>query len=120
MDARARRGRDGEGAAAAYLIRRGWRVIARRWRGGGGEIDIVARRGRAIALCEVKARREAGALREPVTAAQRARMVRAARAWVAQRPDVAEREVRLDLITVHLRRPCNRIRHLRGALDEWP
>lgn len=118
MTMRARRGRDGETRAAGYLMRRGWRVIARRWRGGGGEIDIIARRGRTIALCEVKARAERDALREPVSPGQRERMVRAARAYVAHRPDISEREVRLDLITVHLGRGCRRIRHLRGALEE--
>lgn len=118
MDARARRGRDGESAAAAYLTRRGWTVIARRWRGGGGEIDLVARRGRVIALCEVKARAEAAALREPVSPDQCARMIRAARAFVAHRPDIAERDVRLDLITVQLGRVRRRVRHLHGAFEE--
>lgn len=118
MDARARRGRDGEGVAAAYLTRRGWRVVARRWRGGGGEIDLVARRGRWLALCEVKARAELSALREPVSPAQRMRMLRAARAYVAHRPDIAEREVELDLIIVHLGRVRRRVRHLRHALED--
>lgn len=118
MDARATRGRRGEQAAAAYLTRRGWRVVARRWRGGGGEIDLVARRGRTLALCEVKARAEEDALREPIGPGQRARMVRAARAYVACRPDIEEREVRLDLITVRLGRLRRRVRHHPGALEE--
>jgi putative endonuclease len=34
----------------------GWRILARRARVAGGEVDIVARRGRTLAFVEVKAR----------------------------------------------------------------
>ena len=47
-------GRAGERAAERWLIRRGWRILATRWRGGGGEIDIVAERRGIVATCEVK------------------------------------------------------------------
>ena len=32
----------GEQAAAEYLSGLGWRVVARNWRGDGGELDLVA------------------------------------------------------------------------------
>ena len=35
---------------------RGWRILARRARVAGGEVDIVARRGRTVAFVEVKQR----------------------------------------------------------------
>ena len=82
-------GRRGERAAARHLRRRGWTVVATRWRGAGGEIDLVAARGGVVALCEVKARSDPAALAEPVTAAQRVRIRRAAEAFVASRPDLA-------------------------------
>ena len=51
-----KRGRGAEGVAAWWLRLHGWRILARRARVPGGEVDIVARRGRTLAFVEVKAR----------------------------------------------------------------
>jgi putative endonuclease len=51
-----RRGRGAETLACWWLRLRGWRILARRARVPGGEVDIVARRGRTLAFVEVKAR----------------------------------------------------------------
>ena len=51
-----KRGRGAETVAAWYLRLKGWRILARRARVPGGEVDIVARRGRTLAFVEVKAR----------------------------------------------------------------
>jgi putative endonuclease len=51
-----KRGRGAETIAALYLRLHGWRILARRVRVHGGEVDIVARRGRTLAFIEVKAR----------------------------------------------------------------
>jgi len=51
-----RRGRGAETIACWYLRFHGWRILARRARVPGGEVDIVARRGRTLAFVEVKAR----------------------------------------------------------------
>lgn len=93
-------------------------MLARGWRGGGGEIDLVAARGGVLALCEVKARSEPEALVEPVTARQRARIARAAAAWLARHPPPPDTEVRLDLLTVLLGGRRAVVRHLPGALGE--
>ena len=75
-----RRGRGAETLACWYLRLKGWRILARRARVAGGEVDIVARRRRTLAFVEVKARanEEAAAfaldewrLRRVVTAAER-------------------------------------------------
>jgi putative endonuclease len=75
-----RRGRGAETLACWYLRLKGWRILARRARVRGGEVDIVARRGRTLAFVEVKARatEEAAAfaldewrLRRVVVAAER-------------------------------------------------
>jgi putative endonuclease len=50
------RGRKAETLACWYLRLHGWRILARRARVRGGEVDIVARRGRTVAFVEVKAR----------------------------------------------------------------
>jgi len=50
------RGRGAETLACWYLRLKGWRILARRARVHGGQVDIVARRGRMLAFVEVKAR----------------------------------------------------------------
>ena len=49
-------GRSGEDAACAELRRRGYTIVARRYRTRAGEIDIVARDGRTLVFVEVKTR----------------------------------------------------------------
>jgi putative endonuclease len=51
-----KRGRGAETLACWYLRLKGWRILARRARVPGGEVDIVARRGGTLAFVEVKAR----------------------------------------------------------------
>jgi putative endonuclease len=116
MGDRTDEGRRGERAAARHLTRRGWTVVASRWRGAGGELDLVAARGDVVAICEVKARGDPASLDEPVTAAQRARIARAAEAFLASRPELAERTVRLDLIAVKLAGRRARVVHRPGAI----
>jgi putative endonuclease len=50
------RGRGAERIAAWWLRLRGWRILAQRARVPGGEVDLIARRGRIVAFVEVKAR----------------------------------------------------------------
>lgn len=51
-----KRGRGAETLACWYLRLHGWRILARRARVPGGEVDIIARRWRTLAFVEVKAR----------------------------------------------------------------
>jgi putative endonuclease len=113
-------GRSGERAAERFLVRRGWTILARNWRGGGGELDMVACRRGIVAVCEVKTRADAAALDEPLTAAQRTRIARASAAFLARRPDLARHTVRLDLLTVAPGRFRWRVRHVAGAFESRP
>lgn len=53
-----RRGRWAERLVGWWLQLHGWRILARRARVPGGEVDLVVRRGRTLAFVEVKARRD--------------------------------------------------------------
>ena len=79
-EAAERRGRGAETLACWWLRLHGWRILARRARVPGGEVDIIARRRRTLAFVEVKARAtqdaaamslDAWRLRSVVTAAER-------------------------------------------------
>lgn len=111
------RGAWGERVAARRLRMHGWWVLERHYRAGGGEIDLVARRGRVFAICEVKTRAGPGAF--PLVApAQIERIEKTASLLVASRPDLSELEPRLDLILVIPRRhgPA-RVRHVPHGLE---
>jgi putative endonuclease len=55
-EAAEKRGRGAETLACWWVRLHGWRILARRARVPGVEVDIVTRRGRVLAFVEVKAR----------------------------------------------------------------
>lgn len=110
-------GRRGERAAHRYLLRRGWHPVVRNWEGAGGELDMVMMRRGILAVVEVKTRSDPGELDEPISLAQRARIIRAAAVFASRRADLAELALRFDLITVDRSRRPARIRHTAGAFS---
>lgn len=97
---RAALGSQGERIAERLLRRAGLIVLARNWRGGGGELDRVLLEGDTLVFVEVKTR-TAGfdGSRDAVSYAQRLRNRRAAQAF-RRRYGVPDLRVRFDLITV--------------------
>jgi len=51
-----RAGLDAEKAVEAFLRSEGWTILGHRWRGAGGELDLVAIRDRRLRFVEVKYR----------------------------------------------------------------
>ncbi len=109
-----RLGLSAESRAAAYLIAKGYRIVARRWRSPVGEIDIVARRRQMLVFVEVKARATLDGAAESVSDRQQRRIVAAAEAWLAQHPDQASGDIRFDAVLVA---PGKLPRHIPAAFD---
>ena len=97
-----------------FLIAKGYRIVARRWRSPFGEVDIIARRRRALVFVEVKARNLLDDAAESVTLRQRQRIIGAAEAWLASHPEDAICDIRFDAVLVAPRRMP---RHILGAFD---
>ena len=98
-----RRGRAAETIACWYLRLLGWRILARRVRVHGGEIDIVARRGRTLAFVEVKARANASSAALALDQ-WRLRRVAAAAEQLAPRYMRAGDNLRIDALFILPRR----------------
>ena len=107
-------GLSAESRAAAYLIAKGYRIVARRFRSGVGEIDIIARRRNMIVFVEVKARAKLDDAAYAVTPQQQARIIAAAEAWIASHPQHANSDFRFDAVLVA---PRHLPRHLVAAFD---
>lgn len=97
---RQQRGAAAEALAAEHLEAQGLRTIARNHRCKGGEIDLVCRDREALVFVEVRLRRNTmfGGAGESITASKRARLVIAARHWLATHPADAARPCRFDCV----------------------
>ena len=95
-----RSGRRGEVLAALWLMAKGYRILGFRLRTPQAEIDVLAIRGRTLAVVEVKRRADILAALEAVTFEQRERLRRAGVMLAARRPALAGAAVRLDLMAL--------------------
>lgn len=93
-------GRRAEVLAALWLMAKGYRILGFRLRTPQAEIDLLALRGKVLAVVEVKRRTSLLAALETVTLDQRERLRRAGTALAAGRPRLAGASVRLDLIAL--------------------
>jgi putative endonuclease len=119
----------GERVAARWLERQGYTVLARRWRSGHRDIDVIAERDGIVAFVEVKTRAalEFGDPVEAVHAQKQRSLVRSAREWMARHEraeraadsasakDSDARAYRFDVIGVLLRDRTAWIRHVESA-----
>ena len=98
---RARRfGMTSERIALAWLLLRGWRVLARNYLVRGGEIDLIAAKGSTIAFIEVKARFSIETARTSITPQKRQRISRAAAHWLSRNRWAVEYVLRGDAIFI--------------------
>ena len=113
-------GRFGEDLAVRQLESAGMVVLERNWRSHDrelpGEIDVIARDGGSLVVCEVKTRSSLafGTPAEAVTADKQARLRRLGMAWLCERGLRVE-AIRFDVVSVVRGRDGVAVEHLRGA-----
>jgi putative endonuclease len=112
-------GRWGEAVAARLLERRGWEIVARNYRAGRGEVDLVARRDGVLAFVEVKTRAGEGygSPLEAITRAKRREIERVARAFLRGWTGPVG-PVRFDAVAVR-RRPGGLAPLVEHVEDAW-
>ena len=107
-----REGHAAEWIAAVWLMLKGYQILAFRLKGRGGEIDILARRGRTLAVVEVKRRRTIEAAILSLGPEQHGRLAAAGQALARSRPSLQGLNLRIDMVALA---PGRFPRHLRGV-----
>ena len=103
--AREAAGRRAEGLAAFWLGLKGYRILARRFRAPGGELDLIAAwpfigPPRRIAFVEVKQRADSASLAEAISPVQRRRIEAAADGFLAVHPKLSACRCGFDAVYV--------------------
>ena len=107
-------GLSAESRAAAYLVAKGYRIAARRFRTPFGEVDIVARRRGVLVFVEVKARNTLDAAAEALQVRQQRRIADAAAFWLSLNPHDIGSDIRFDAMLVA---PRKIPRHIQAAFE---
>lgn len=111
-------GQYGEQLAAEHLAKAGFTILERNWRCELGEIDIVARDGDALVVCEVKTRRGLGygSPLESITYRKLSKLRQLLGRWLQQH-SVRPAEVRIDVVAVLVpRNGAPTVEHVRGVV----
>ena len=95
-----RLGHRSEWLAAAWLMLKGYQLLAFRLKTRSSEIDILARRGTVLAVVEVKRRATTEQALQALSAEQHDRLLAAGRAVLRQRPSLAGHQLRIDVVAL--------------------
>jgi putative endonuclease len=112
-------GQLGEDAAADYLERQGYVILARNWRCPAGEIDLVTQDAEALVFVEVRARRgdRFGTPEESVTPDKQARLLELAQTYL-QEAGLGDQNWRIDVVAIDMdwRGRIKRLNLIRNAI----
>lgn len=111
--------RDGHGAewiAALYLMAKGYQIIAMRLKTPLAEIDLLARKGKTLAVIEVKRRSNRQLAISALGPDQQLRLLMAGNRLIRSRPSLGKLQPRLDLIALS---PGRFPHHLRGLVTPY-
>lgn len=95
-----RAGHGAEWLAALLLMAKGYQILGFRLKTRGGEIDLLARRGRDLVVVEVKRRTTLIQALTAISPAQYDRLLAAGRAVLRQRPSLAGHALRIDIVAL--------------------
>jgi putative endonuclease len=111
-------GKIGEDLACDELQRRGYAIVARRYRRRGGELDIIARDGTTLVFVEVKLRdgHDFGDAAEAVTRLKQRRIAALAQDFIV-RHNLSECPCRFDVVAIHLGEGAPAIEVYQNAFD---
>jgi putative endonuclease len=119
--ARQQLGKIGEAIAARWLRRRGWRIVAERFRSGRRDLDLIVERDGTVAFVEVKTR-HGTAFGDPVEAVswrKRRELIRSALVW-ADRFGPPGASYRFDVVGVVVAGRDAKVRHVENAFSLPP
>lgn len=108
-----RTGHRSEWLAAAWLMARGYQILGFRLKTRAGEVDILARRGKVLAVVEVKRRATLELALTALGPDQYDRLLSAGRSVLRQRPSLAGHVLRIDMVALA---PGRFPRHRRGVV----
>lgn len=97
---RYRSGQSAELIAAAYLMARGHRILARRFATGAGEIDLITLKAGRIGFVEVKRRASLADCKASITPKLRQRVRAAANLWMARNARYQNHDQGFDIVFV--------------------
>lgn len=81
-----------------FLKLKGYRILARRYKCGLGEIDIVAKHKNALVFVEVKARQDLSTALQSLTQNAKQRIEQAALHYISRHPQYSDDQMRFDFI----------------------
>lgn len=112
-------GANGEAAAASYLANKGYKILARNWRKGRLEIDLICRHGDQIIFVEVKTRHGngyGGAIGS-LDRHKQDRLIRAAEIWLLQN-GLWQTPCQFDVICIYASGQYYRMEHYPNAFSQ--
>ena len=113
------RGAWGEAVAAAYLRKKGYRIVKQNFSTRFGEIDLIVQDARYIVFVEVKTRKSDrfGAAREAVDLHKQRRLIATAEQWLQRNP--TSLQPRFDVVEIYGEEdlPVRSIEHIENAFD---
>ncbi|VAW22830.1 Endonuclease [hydrothermal vent metagenome] len=100
--------------ATLYLRAKFFSIVKKNFKTPVGEIDIIAKRADLLIFVEVKMRSSKHGMAEALEAVNQRRIIRAAKYFLARNPQMADKNLRFDVIFL---KPLTFPVHLRGAFE---